>query len=80
MLTAGCFQVEEGWWSGTMNGKSGLFPSNFVKEIETAEDTETSDVTDEPGIVQIILQNFDRACPYTKKTQLRPLFDLLLNT
>lgn len=41
-------EVEEGWWNGTMNGKSGLFPSNFVKEIETAEDTETSDVTDEP--------------------------------
>ncbi|XP_052447668.1 CD2-associated protein-like isoform X1 [Carassius gibelio] len=31
-----------------MNGKSGLFPSNFVKEIESTEDTETSDVTEEP--------------------------------
>ncbi|XP_042603354.1 CD2-associated protein-like isoform X2 [Cyprinus carpio] len=41
-------QVEDGWWSGSMNGKSGLFPSNFVKEIESAEETETSDVTDEP--------------------------------
>ncbi|XP_029606015.1 CD2-associated protein isoform X2 [Salmo trutta] len=40
-------EVEEGWWSGTMNGKSGLFPSNFVKEIETNEDEETNDVTDE---------------------------------
>uniref|UniRef100_A0A671ND77 Osteoclast-stimulating factor 1 n=1 Tax=Sinocyclocheilus anshuiensis TaxID=1608454 RepID=A0A671ND77_9TELE len=41
-------EVEEGWWSGSMNGKSGLFPSNFVKEIESAEETETSDITDEP--------------------------------
>ncbi|XP_059355273.1 CD2-associated protein-like [Carassius carassius] len=41
-------EVEEGWWSGSMNGKSGLFPSNFVKEIESTEDTETSNVTDEP--------------------------------
>ncbi|XP_051581293.1 CD2-associated protein isoform X3 [Myxocyprinus asiaticus] len=41
-------EVEEGWWSGTMNGKSGLFPSNFVKEIESTEDTETDNVTDEP--------------------------------
>uniref|UniRef100_A0A8C1DUJ6 Osteoclast-stimulating factor 1 n=1 Tax=Cyprinus carpio carpio TaxID=630221 RepID=A0A8C1DUJ6_CYPCA len=41
-------EVEDGWWSGSMNGKSGLFPSNFVKEIESAEETETSDVTDEP--------------------------------
>ncbi|XP_035630898.1 CD2-associated protein-like isoform X4 [Oncorhynchus keta] len=42
-------EVEEGWWSGTMNGKSGLFPSNFVKEIETNEDEETNDVIDETG-------------------------------
>ncbi|XP_037541651.1 CD2-associated protein [Nematolebias whitei] len=28
-------EVEEGWWSGTVNGKSGLFPSNFVEELET---------------------------------------------
>ncbi|KAK9956691.1 hypothetical protein ABG768_014407 [Culter alburnus] len=41
-------EVEEGWWSGSMNGKSGLFPSNFVKEVDSTEDTETSDVTDEP--------------------------------
>ncbi|XP_056125285.1 CD2-associated protein isoform X1 [Rhinichthys klamathensis goyatoka] len=41
-------EVEEGWWSGSMNGKSGLFPSNFVKEVDSTEDTETSDVTEEP--------------------------------
>ncbi|KAM3861011.1 CD2-associated protein [Diretmus argenteus] len=39
-------EVEEGWWSGTMNGKSGLFPSNFVKELETTgEDSESNDTT-----------------------------------
>ncbi|RVE55874.1 hypothetical protein OJAV_G00230750 [Oryzias javanicus] len=37
-------EVEEGWWSGNLNGKSGLFPSNFVKEIEAAgEEVESSD-------------------------------------
>uniref|UniRef100_A0A8C7VRL8 Osteoclast-stimulating factor 1 n=1 Tax=Oncorhynchus mykiss TaxID=8022 RepID=A0A8C7VRL8_ONCMY len=40
-------EVEEGWWSGTMNGKSGLFPSNFVKEMETNADGQTNDLTDE---------------------------------
>ncbi|KAJ8397665.1 hypothetical protein AAFF_G00436640 [Aldrovandia affinis] len=40
-------EVEEGWWSGTMNGKSGLFPSNFVKELDGSEDDEPGDVTDE---------------------------------
>lgn len=44
-------QVEEGWWSGTLNGKSGLFPSNFVKELETSgEEGEPADtVADETG-------------------------------
>eukprot|EP00041_Stephanoeca_diplocostata_P022037 m.522719 g.522719 ORF g.522719 m.522719 type:complete len:486 (+) comp21969_c0_seq1:109-1566(+) len=26
-------QAEEGWWEGTLNGKSGVFPSNFVEEL-----------------------------------------------
>ncbi|XP_023203429.1 CD2-associated protein isoform X2 [Xiphophorus maculatus] len=37
-------EVEEGWWSGSLNGKSGLFPSNFVKELEAAgEEAEAND-------------------------------------
>ncbi|KAF7662480.1 hypothetical protein LDENG_00235050 [Lucifuga dentata] len=48
-------EVEEGWWSGIFNGKSGLFPSNFVKEIDTAgEDSEpnttTTDEADGSGV------------------------------
>ncbi|XP_041831773.1 CD2-associated protein isoform X2 [Melanotaenia boesemani] len=44
-------EVEEGWWSGSFNGKSGLFPSNFVKELEASEEEvesieSTSDETD----------------------------------
>ncbi|XP_039981409.1 CD2-associated protein isoform X2 [Xiphias gladius] len=39
-------EVEEGWWSGNLNGKSGLFPSNFVKEFDArGEDGESSDTT-----------------------------------
>ncbi|XP_041089157.1 SH3 domain-containing kinase-binding protein 1 isoform X2 [Polyodon spathula] len=26
-------EVEEGWWEGTLNGKTGIFPSNFIKEL-----------------------------------------------
>ncbi|CAN9507617.1 unnamed protein product [Ophioblennius macclurei] len=37
-------EVEEGWWSGCSNGKSGLFPSNFVKELDAmADDGESND-------------------------------------
>ncbi|CAK6976951.1 CD2-associated protein [Scomber scombrus] len=48
-------EVEEGWWNGFFNGKSGLFPSNFVKELDaTGEDGESNDTaadeTDGSGI------------------------------
>jgi len=26
-------EEEEGWWRGILNGKEGVFPSNFVEEI-----------------------------------------------
>ncbi|XP_071994059.1 SH3 domain-containing kinase-binding protein 1 isoform X2 [Engystomops pustulosus] len=28
-------EVEEGWWEGILNGKAGMFPSNFIKELVT---------------------------------------------
>ena len=32
-------QEEEGWWEGTVNGKMGMFPSNFVEvEDETPQE------------------------------------------
>ncbi|MEJ1285169.1 CD2-associated protein [Cricetulus griseus] len=40
-------EVEEGWWSGTLNNKLGLFPSNFVKELELTDDGETHEGQDE---------------------------------
>lgn len=48
----GCFppQVEEGWWSGSCSGKSGVFPSNFVKELDSAGEQESnSTAADEAG-------------------------------
>lgn len=36
-------QVEEGWWEGLLNGKTGMFPSNFTKEILTESDTPSVD-------------------------------------
>lgn len=48
-------QVEEGWWSGTLNGKSGLFPSNFVKELELTEDGETQDTLDDTGALLFVV-------------------------
>lgn len=30
-------EVEEGWWMGLLNGKKGVFPSNFVVDHSTIE-------------------------------------------
>ena len=27
-------EVEDGWWKGSLNGKAGIFPSNFVSELD----------------------------------------------
>ncbi|XP_032319104.1 CD2-associated protein isoform X1 [Camelus ferus] len=40
-------EVEEGWWSGTLNNKLGLFPSNFVKELEVTYDGETHEAQED---------------------------------
>ena len=30
-------EEEEGWWRGRMDGKEGLFPSNFVEMMENGD-------------------------------------------
>lgn len=30
---------ENGWWQGELNGKVGMFPSNYVEELKTGEGT-----------------------------------------
>nr|XP_022293722.1 SH3 domain-containing kinase-binding protein 1-like isoform X11 [Crassostrea virginica] len=36
-------QEEEGWWEGVLNGKTGVFPSNFVEVIEEGEPNDAVD-------------------------------------
>ncbi|XP_015680741.1 SH3 domain-containing kinase-binding protein 1 [Protobothrops mucrosquamatus] len=31
-------EVEEGWWEGVLKGKTGMFPSNFIKELSNSDD------------------------------------------
>ncbi|XP_053827044.1 SH3 domain-containing kinase-binding protein 1 isoform X2 [Vidua macroura] len=31
-------EVEEGWWEGILNGKTGMFPSNFIKELSDSDE------------------------------------------
>ncbi|XP_018534819.1 SH3 domain-containing kinase-binding protein 1 isoform X2 [Lates calcarifer] len=36
-------EVEEGWWEGILNGKTGMFPSNFTREVLTESDSASAD-------------------------------------
>uniref|UniRef100_A0A672YSN4 Osteoclast-stimulating factor 1 n=1 Tax=Sphaeramia orbicularis TaxID=375764 RepID=A0A672YSN4_9TELE len=36
-------EVEEGWWEGVLHGKTGMFPSNFTKEIMSESDMASID-------------------------------------
>ncbi|XP_063768837.1 SH3 domain-containing kinase-binding protein 1 isoform X8 [Eleginops maclovinus] len=40
-------EVEEGWWEGFLNGKTGMFPSNFTKVVQTDSETHSVDTSQE---------------------------------
>ncbi|XP_036917890.1 rho guanine nucleotide exchange factor 6 isoform X1 [Sturnira hondurensis] len=81
-------RVEEGgWWEGTLNGRTGWFPSNYVREIKSSERPlspkavkgfETTPLT--KNYYSVVLQNIlDTEKDYAKEIQsllvtyLRPL-------
>ncbi|XP_011380723.1 rho guanine nucleotide exchange factor 6 isoform X2 [Pteropus vampyrus] len=81
-------RVEEGgWWEGTLNGRTGWFPSNYVREIKSSERPlspkavkgfETTPLT--KNYYSVVLQNIlDTEKEYAKELQsllvtyLRPL-------
>ena len=34
-------QEEEGWWEGSVSGRVGMFPSNFVEMLDDSETEKT---------------------------------------
>lgn len=47
-------QVDGGWWEGTLNGKTGWFPSNYVVESKTGRVTIRSLIA-EPIFMPILI-------------------------
>lgn len=57
-------EVEEGWWRGKLNGKIGVFPSNFVETIEVKGATQAKDKPVEiPSKLLTMLQCICNAVP-----------------
>lgn len=38
-------KIDQGWWIGTCNGKSGMFPSNYVTQIDDTKYSSTDIAT-----------------------------------
>jgi hypothetical protein len=38
------------WWTGTVNGKSGIFPANYVEKVTNAPALPTANAPTSPGV------------------------------
>lgn len=57
-------QEEEGWWEGVLNGKTGVFPSNFVEIIGTEDEEPNNDLSEsQPGKGSSV---WEQMCPVKK--------------
>lgn len=57
-------QEEEGWWEGVLNGKTGVFPSNFVEIIGTEDEEPNNDLSEsQPGKGSSV---WEQMCPIKK--------------
>lgn len=57
-------QEEEGWWEGVLNGKTGVFPSNFVEMIGTEDEEPNNDLSEsQPGKGSSV---WEQMCPIKK--------------
>lgn len=64
-------QVEEGWWEGLLNGKTGMFPSNFTKEILSESETPSVDT---PASQEELRSHRTSECPSQSDTGRLPEF------
>lgn len=66
-------QEEEGWWEGVLNGKTGVFPSNFVEIISTEDEEPNNDLSEsQPGKGSSV---WEQMCPI-KKINLIYIYEL----
>lgn len=73
-------EEEEGWWRGLLNGKEGVFPSNFVEEMH-ASNTNNNNKTKQSSSKEDLSETLDKpppllpkagkSCPKKSKTNLK---------
>lgn len=63
-------QKDDGWWEGTFDGKTGWFPSNYVKECK-GELSKTLVII---NLIENIIPRYSKACgPARKPIQKRSI-------
>uniref|UniRef100_A0A1Q3EXE4 Putative sh3 domain-containing kinase-binding protein 1 n=1 Tax=Culex tarsalis TaxID=7177 RepID=A0A1Q3EXE4_CULTA len=63
-------EVEEGWWRGKLNGKVGVFPSNFVEPIESVSPTSANRRSSTSGGKPPLLDGTNSSSSLTKTNSL----------
>lgn len=67
-------QKMDGWWEGTLHGKRGMFPDNFVKVVEKPKvQAQQKSEEKEPGVV--LRSNSTKSVRYVEKG--RPYYMVL---
>jgi len=51
-------QEDGGWWEGTLDGKTGWFPSNYVEEMQVREGSGVA-LVPEPVPEEVLAKNID---------------------
>lgn len=70
-------KIDEGWWVGTCNGKSGMFPSNYVSLLEEAKLEKSQANKAAEKLAELSLDSVDQEESKNMQSNVKPGFSYL---